>query len=489
MLHELPGVDDVIRKLVLVTEAESADRGDLVDSEVGELERMLGAAREAGAETTEVEALLQKAQSSLDSDMELAWQLLSKAKVQVQESREKFVDRMKVLVEQTGEAVDQLRGLGADAGPAEILLKDAREAFEAGRYEKVEEVAQNVRGMLERVQTDAAAKRVESDLSELIHEIEQARNDGVDATRAEAFLVKIEDALQRKNFRAVDDHLRRARDSLRDERKKAILKRSTEEMERLTAMLVEAKTFGAEAAEAEGLLLRAREALAEGRAEEPVHPRAVEQGEFGGEERRPEDHGRRRGPRHPSDRSHRSEREEAGGDRPAAQGPRPGAARHRDSVSPSPRRPPVRDHRQQAREGRAAGHVPRRGRVPHPPRRPPDPPRVATVPRFDGRRHLLRHAYGRARPREEDDADARRRRPEAHRLWREEDLVRARAERLPRLHRRWRRTRRPPDLYGRHASGDRGTLRGAAHEVDRIPLGARRRAGARPPPLVRLGDP
>src|SRR3989304_7397262 len=39
-------------------------------------------------------------------------------------------------------------------------------------------------------------------------------------------------------------------------------------MERLTAMLVDAKEFGAEAAEAEGLLLRAREALGGGRAED-----------------------------------------------------------------------------------------------------------------------------------------------------------------------------------------------------------------------------
>ncbi|TLZ51805.1 MAG: hypothetical protein E6K18_03965 [Methanobacteriota archaeon] len=268
MLHELPGIDETIRKLVLVTEAPDAEHGALAESEVAELERMLSEAKESGAETSDVEELLSKAENSLDSDMELAWQLLSKAKVQVKESQEKLVDRMELLVEQTAEAVDQLRGLGADAGPAEILLKDAREAFLEGQYEKVEEIAQNVRAALDRAQGDAMSKKVEEDLSALIHEIEQARNEGVDPTRAEAFLVKIEDALQRRNFRAVDDHMRRARDSLREGRKKALLKRSTEEMERLTAMLVEAKAFGAEAGEAEGLLLRAREALADGRAED-----------------------------------------------------------------------------------------------------------------------------------------------------------------------------------------------------------------------------
>ncbi|HKZ89626.1 MAG TPA: DUF5915 domain-containing protein, partial [Thermoplasmata archaeon] len=268
MLHELLGIDEMIRKLVLVTTAEGAERGPLSDSEVAEMENLLAAAREAGAETAEIEDLLAKAESSLDTDMELAWQLLSKAKVQVQENREKFLERMRLLVEQTAEAVEQLRGLGADAGPAEILLKDAREALEGGRYDKIEEIAGHVRGQLERIQHEAMAKRTEADLQALIQEIEGARKDGADVTRAEAFLVRIEDALQRKNFRAIDDHLRRARDSLRDERKKAILKRSTEEMERLTAMLVDAKEFGAEATEAEGLLLRAREALAEGRAED-----------------------------------------------------------------------------------------------------------------------------------------------------------------------------------------------------------------------------
>ena len=268
MLHELSGIDEVIRKLVLVTEAQEADRGPLSESEVAEMERMLLEAKESGAETKEVEDILAKAQNSLESDMELAWQLLSSAKVRVKENQEKLLERMTLLVEQTGEAVDQLRGLGAEVGPAEILLKEAREAFQAGRYEKVEEIADNVRGTLERVQQESMARRVEGDLSGLIQEIEKARGEGADVGRAEAFLVRIEDALQRKNFRAVEDFMRRARDSIRDERKKAILKRSQEEMEKLTTMLVEAKAFGAVAPEAEGLLLRAREALAEGRADD-----------------------------------------------------------------------------------------------------------------------------------------------------------------------------------------------------------------------------
>ncbi len=268
MLHELPGIEDVIRKLVLVTQNQAAERGPLSDSEVAEMERLLGEAKEAGAETSEVEELLAKAANSLETDMELAWTLLSKAKTRARESQEQLVERMKLLVEQTDEAVERLRGLGADAGPSEILLKEAREAFGAGRYDKVEQIADNVRSTLERIQQESMAKKVEGDLGGLIQEMEKARGEGIDVSRAEAYLVKIEDALMRKNFRAVDDHMRRARDALRDERKRAILKRSKEEMEKVTQMLMEAKAFGAEAGEAEGLLLRAREALAEGRADD-----------------------------------------------------------------------------------------------------------------------------------------------------------------------------------------------------------------------------
>ncbi len=268
MLHELPGVDEVIRKLVLVTEAQGADRGELSESEVAEMERMLLAAKESGAETGEVEEMLAKAANSLESDMDLAWELLSSAKTRVKESQDKFLDRMKLLVEQTGEAVEQLRGLGAEVGPAEILLKEVREAYEAGRFDKVEEIADNVRTTLGRVQQESMARKIESELSSLIQEIDRGRAEGANVGRAEAFLVRIEDALQRKNFRAVDDFLRRARESLRDERKRAIIKRSTDDLEKLTAMLVEAKAFGAESPEAEGLLLRAREALADGRSDD-----------------------------------------------------------------------------------------------------------------------------------------------------------------------------------------------------------------------------
>ena len=268
MLHELPGIDESIRKLLLTTEAAAAERGALAESEVAEMERLLLEAKESGAETKEIEELLAKAENSLETDMDLAWQLLSRAKVQAKETQEKFVERMKLLVDQTGEAVERLRGLGVDAGPSEILLKDAREAFEAGRYDKVQEVADNVRGTLERVQQESMAKQVEGELQSLIQEMEKARAEGVDVTHAEAYLVRIEDALQRKNFRAVEDHMRRARDSLRDDRRRTILKRSQAELEKLTSMLVEAKALGVESPEAEGLLLRAREALADGRADD-----------------------------------------------------------------------------------------------------------------------------------------------------------------------------------------------------------------------------
>ncbi len=268
MLHELPGIDEVIKKLVLVTTSGSAEKGALASSQVAELQRAIEAAKGTGAETNEVEKLLAQAENSLETDMELAFDLLSRAKLEVKETQSRFFDRMRLMVDQTAEAVNQLRGLGVDAGPSEILLKEAREAFAAGRFDKVEEIADNVRSMVERVQADSVAKKVESDLNALIGEIERAREDGADVTRAEGFLVKIEDALQRKNMRALDDSMRQAHEALREARTKAIIKRGREEMETVTAMLVEAKEFGAEAGEAEALLLRAREALAENRTDD-----------------------------------------------------------------------------------------------------------------------------------------------------------------------------------------------------------------------------
>jgi len=268
MLHELPGINDVIRKLLLATEARTAERGLLGGSEVAQMERLLVDAEDSGAEIKEVQELLAKAESSLETDMDLAWQLLSKAKAQARETQVKLLGRMKLLVDQTADSVDRLRGLGVDAGPAEILLKEAREAFESGRFDKVEEIANNVRGTLERVQADSMAKEVEMELGTLIQDIEKARGEGVDTNHAEAFLVRIEDALQRKDFPAIDEFLRRARESLREQRRKTILKRSQQELERLGAMLVEGKALGAVSPEAEGLLLRAREALAEGRTDD-----------------------------------------------------------------------------------------------------------------------------------------------------------------------------------------------------------------------------
>jgi flagellin-specific chaperone FliS len=270
MLHELAGIDDIIKKLVLVTEAEGVDMGPLADGPVAVAARALRRARESGADVSDLEVLLSQAQRSLEQDVEKAWEYINRAKARAELTEGRVKERMAELLESAKEAIAQLRVLGADTTQAEMLLTEARTAFEHEKYEKVKTIVDTLRGSLDRAQREAMEAKIEESLAALIADVQAAKKEGLDISRAESTLAKIEEAIQKKDFRRMDRLLAQARTALDRQRSRRTLEQAKEEMDRLTAMLAEAKELGIEAKEAEELLLRSMEAYREGRMDDAV---------------------------------------------------------------------------------------------------------------------------------------------------------------------------------------------------------------------------
>ena len=259
LLHQLEGIDVLVKKLLLVSRDLNADMGELSESPITLTAKLIDA---LGVEQTmEANELLTKAESTLETDVKLALQFIEQAKVQADLAQQQLQSRMSELLAAARDTVAEMRNLGVDVSQAELLLREAEEAFNEGKYERVREIHAGLHESLERAKGEMAAKRVEIELASLINDIQIAKSQNLDAREAESYLTKIEAAIQRKNYRQMEDYLRRAKDSLARQRRHTVLARARDELMKLQSTVAEAKEVHADLGDIEVLLGRAEEAL------------------------------------------------------------------------------------------------------------------------------------------------------------------------------------------------------------------------------------
>src|SRR3989449_5389380 len=127
-------------------------------------------------QATEANELLAKAQSTLETDIQLAWQFIEQAKTQADLVKSQLRDRMGEILAGARDTVSEMKGIGADTSQAELLLREAEEAYNEGKYERVREIQQGLHESLERQKGEIAAKKVEVELASLINDISIAKS-------------------------------------------------------------------------------------------------------------------------------------------------------------------------------------------------------------------------------------------------------------------------------------------------------------------------
>jgi len=274
MLHEIEGVEGVIAKLVMVATTAKADMGRLAESPVTHALQAIEAL--GGDQTQAVDALLKEATSSLETDIHLSWHYIERAKDQAELARQRLEEHAEEMLAGARSLLEEMTDIGADTSQAELLLKAAEEAFQEKKFERVQEIERGLRDSLERVRSEQSAKKVELELTSLINEIQVARSQSMDVREAEAFLTKIEDAIQRRNFRQVEEYLRRAKDSLARQRRRAVMDKAQGDLARLRATAAEARAVRLDFGDVVALLDKAEGALAAGNLKElePILERA-----------------------------------------------------------------------------------------------------------------------------------------------------------------------------------------------------------------------
>jgi len=268
MMQELSGIEGYVSKLIFVTDAKGASLGALESSPVTETIRLLSGSSILDQDASEINEILAEAKEQVLVDPETAIRAINRAKEQASEAVEKFRSRMMELRDTTHRRVEEMKELGMDTSQAELLLKEADEAYQVGKFEKLQDIFSKLDTGLERARDSQVVKRIQSDLTNLIQDIQNAKAEGADTSMAESYLSRIQDALEEKNYRLVEDFFGKARQSLEDERKDALFKRCKESLDHLTSVVVEAKGLGVGLEEAEGLLMKAAGALQEERGQE-----------------------------------------------------------------------------------------------------------------------------------------------------------------------------------------------------------------------------
>src|SRR5438034_584782 len=255
LVHQLEGIDDAIKKLVLVAKDPSAEMGPLAESPVTLTARVIEAL--GTNEALEANELMAKAQSTLETDIQLAWQFIEKARGQAVQVQGQLKDRMGDILKAARDTVAQMKEIGADTSQAELLLRESEEAFHEGKYERVREIQLGLHESLERQKGEIAGKKVEVELASVINDIQIAKSQGLDPREAESYLTKIEGAIQKKNHRQIEDYLRRAKESLARQRRRTVLEKSRENIARLHAMLAHAKAIHADFGDIEDRVAKA----------------------------------------------------------------------------------------------------------------------------------------------------------------------------------------------------------------------------------------
>ena len=259
LLHQLEGIDGVVEKLLLVAKDPSAEMGALADSPITLTAKVIDA---LGAENTmEANELLRQAQSTLETDIQLAWQFIEKARTQADLTQTQLRDRMAEVLAAGRDTVNEMSGIGADTSQAELLLREAEEAFQEGKFDRVREIQAGLHESLERQKGELSAKKVEIELASLINDIQIAKSQNLDVREAESYLTKIESAIQKKSYRQMEEYLRRAKDSLARQRRHTVLDKARQDLARLQATVAQAKAVSADLGDVELLLQKAEDAL------------------------------------------------------------------------------------------------------------------------------------------------------------------------------------------------------------------------------------
>ena len=265
LLNDVSGIEDLARKLLLVSDRPDAPMGELAKSPVTAALRALQRAREAGADDFELRDLLSKAKTSAEGDVEIAWSLMNGTGDAAHRAESRVEDHMGALVSHTHAAAAELRSLGADMGQAQVLVEESEQALARKDFVRVRQIDDSIRGALDIARIEKAAAGLQAELRGLVEDLERCKGAHMHVNHVEEALVSVQEVIASKDVPRAQGMIRRARQMLEEEKGKSASRWVQQNLARLAKLLHEADSEGLGLPEVKDLFAKATAAASEGR--------------------------------------------------------------------------------------------------------------------------------------------------------------------------------------------------------------------------------
>ncbi len=265
MLTELEGIDEIIRRLMYVSDAAGAD---LVGLEKSAVVRTIGAideAKKAGANITEAETIIRDAMENMDrQDWKKAWDLVREAEDSANSARVQHIAMVEDELAAARVIVEKASELGIKMDEAEELFEIATQAINSGEFSTITSVIERIKDLISRGGLEIQRLESEKDLREARLLVEAAKQEGLDVFEAQRLLRSAESSYQSSDLDEVSKLLASAGGVIEKSRKKRWKAEVRKRIDSLASVASKAHEVGFDVTEANDLVEEARRALESG---------------------------------------------------------------------------------------------------------------------------------------------------------------------------------------------------------------------------------
>ncbi|MFQ6127622.1 MAG: hypothetical protein ACE5QW_01795 [Thermoplasmata archaeon] len=262
MLTELEGIEEIIRKLMYVSDAAGADLVGLEKSTVLQTMGSIEEAKSAGADITEAETLIKDALDNIEKkDWRQAWELVKEAEESANFARVRYIDMVEDQIAAAKDLVERANELGIKMEEAEELLEAATEATNSGKFATIRAVVERIKELINKGGIEIRKLQSERDLREAKLHIEAAKREGYDIFEAERLLKSAESSFQSSDFEEVSRLIVSMGETIGQSMRKRKKKEMKGKIESFASIVSKAEKSGIDVAKSLGLIEEAENAL------------------------------------------------------------------------------------------------------------------------------------------------------------------------------------------------------------------------------------
>jgi len=262
MLAELEGIDEIIRKLMFISDAAGADLVGLEKSAVIQTIGAIEEAKGAGADITEAETLIKDAIESIEKeDWRQAWERVREAEDSANSARVRYIAMVEDQIASAKDLVEKATEHGIEIEEAEELFEAASEAINSGEFATIAAVVERLRELLSKGGAQILRLQTETDLHEAKQRLEKAKREGYDASEAEEMLSAAESSFESSDYEEASRLITSAGETLEELEKRQRLNEMKEKIESFVSIVSKAEKSSIDVTEYLETIDQATEAL------------------------------------------------------------------------------------------------------------------------------------------------------------------------------------------------------------------------------------